>query len=169
MSFDCVVIIVAGLWGERSEVWITVGARYFLLPQGVRFMRYVLSPAQWVPSFFFPPRVTAAGSWSYLRLVPTLRMSWAMPLLPLYAFMSWTGKKFTFNLLHVYVYRVFIIWRCVNPLSCWTSEGRFAFQACSQCRWLVWFEILRYWDVEILSHVSGLLHVQNMDVHVGVM
>jgi hypothetical protein len=33
---------------------------------------------------------------TYLRLVPRLRMSGAIPLLPLCALMAWTGKSLTF-------------------------------------------------------------------------
>jgi len=149
MSCDCVVTIAAALWGERSVVWIPVGARYFLLPQGVRF---------WGPScllfngyrFFFPWGYSCGGVTlpaSIAKVMNEWSYATAPPLRPHIV----DREKFTFNLSHVYVYRVFIIWRCVRPVSCWTSEVRFAFQACSQCRWLVWFEILRYWDVEIFE------------------
>ena len=38
---------------------------------------------------------------THIYLLPRLRMNGATPLLPLYAFMVWTGKNFTFHILPV--------------------------------------------------------------------
>jgi hypothetical protein len=60
-------------------------------------VRPTQSPVQWVPGTF-------SESKAYLHLVPRLRMSGAVRLLPLYACMPHTGTAipFTFLVLHAY-------------------------------------------------------------------
>jgi len=55
----------------------------------------------------------------HLHLVPRLRISGAIPLLPLYAFMVLTGKKFTFYILPVLndskIFTI-LVWKCEHKL-----------------------------------------------------
>jgi hypothetical protein len=55
-------------------------------------------PFQWV-LVFFSPGVKLLGTevTPSPHIVPRLRMSGARPLLPLYAFMEWTGKALPFS------------------------------------------------------------------------
>jgi hypothetical protein len=46
-----------------------------------------------------------------LYLVPRLRMNGVIPLLPLYAFVAWTGKTLLFKYIYKYIYV------CVHVLS----------------------------------------------------
>jgi hypothetical protein len=52
---------------------------------------------------FFPGGEAAVGVMltSHLQLVPRLRMNGAIPLLPLYAFMAWTGEELPLLTLHL--------------------------------------------------------------------
>jgi hypothetical protein len=49
-----------------------------------------------------------------LHLVPMLRMSGAIPLLPLYAFMTWAGRTLTFTFFIVCVNYKFPILNCFS-------------------------------------------------------
>jgi hypothetical protein len=81
--------MVAWLQTRQSEVQISAGTRDFSLLHNIR-------------TGFEPIHIPIRGSsqeqtkWrvrltTHLDLVPKLRMSGATPLLPLYAFMAWTG------------------------------------------------------------------------------
>ena len=48
-------------------------------------------------------------TFTHLHLVPRLRMSGAVPLLPLYAFMAWTRKMYV---IHYTCLRTYSSWKC---------------------------------------------------------
>jgi hypothetical protein len=53
---------------------------------------------QWVPEFFAGSKATGASLNTHFQLVLRLRMSGDIPLLPLHAFMTWTGKNLPLSL-----------------------------------------------------------------------
>jgi hypothetical protein len=54
-------------------------------------------PIQWVPGFLPGSKWPDHDLTTHLHLVPGLKMSGAMPLLPLYASMAWTGETLLYN------------------------------------------------------------------------
>ena len=67
-------------------------------------------PVRSVPGFF--PTDRAAETWSWqltLRLVPRFRMSGAIPLFPLHAFITWTGAILSFTLCEIIFWPTFMI------------------------------------------------------------
>jgi hypothetical protein len=64
-----------------------------------RTLRRVLEPIQRVTLFSPEGKFALTPSWS-LHLMPSLRMSGAVPLLPVYAFMESTGPNLTFYLFY---------------------------------------------------------------------
>jgi hypothetical protein len=48
-------------------------------------------------------------TFTHFYLVPRFRMSGAVPLIPLYAFMAWTRKIYVLH--HTYI-RTYISWKC---------------------------------------------------------
>ena len=86
----------------RSGVRIPVGARDFSFLQNVRIGCVPPPsppPAIQLASGFFPRGKAAGGGTltTHLHLAPTLRMSRTVRLLPLYAFLAWTGKAFSLD------------------------------------------------------------------------
>ena len=58
-------------------------------------------PLHWVPGFFAGGEAAGRVKLTiHLHLVPVLRMSAAMPLLPMYAFMSWTETTLPFAIIY---------------------------------------------------------------------
>jgi hypothetical protein len=89
------VTIVTRLRASRSEVIILLGAKFSSILQNFQ------TSSGGPPNFLynghrrsFPGRVVMLTI--HLHLVPRLRMSGAMPLLPLYAVMVWVGKPLPF-------------------------------------------------------------------------
>jgi hypothetical protein len=53
----------------------------------------VHSPGQWIPEFITSAKWPGREVTTRVHLVPGLRMSGSISLLPLYAFVSWSGKN----------------------------------------------------------------------------
>ena len=91
---------------------------------------------------------------SHLHLVPRLRMSGAVPVLPPYAFMLWTGKM----LPSVYVFLLHIIWMTgihIKMFLCISEVGwDGVVSVATYCR-LVSLGIESWWEQDFL-HLSRL-------------
>jgi hypothetical protein len=68
-------------------------AYFFSLKGPYRLWGPVHSRRQWVPEFFTSVKWPGREVTTRVHLVPGLRMSGGISLLPLYAFVSWTGKN----------------------------------------------------------------------------
>ena len=84
---DMVVGTQPALPARRSGVRITAGARDFSPKVQTGSGGPTHSPIQ---------RVQWCDCTTHLNLAPRLRKSWAMPLLPLYAFVLWSGNKYSY-------------------------------------------------------------------------
>jgi hypothetical protein len=87
-----VVLTCYRLDGLRFEFRSTLGI--FFSPKPSRAVMVLTQPSvQWVPGFFPGIKAAWVGSWTtHLYLVLRIQMKGAIPLLPLYALIAWTGK-----------------------------------------------------------------------------
>ena len=92
---------------KKGNFFIPVGARYFSLLQNLR-----TGSGAHLTSYSVGTEVLSRGYWgwgvvwtTHFHLVPRLRMSGAILLLLLCAFMAWTGAVLTFYILEETVYR----------------------------------------------------------------
>ena len=82
------------LWAERYVVRIAVGATDFSLLKNIQISSGAYLPSYAVGNGVLSPRKSGRSVKlsTRLRVLPRLRMSGVITLLPLYAFMAWTGK-----------------------------------------------------------------------------
>jgi hypothetical protein len=86
---------------------------------------------------------------AHLHLVPRLRMSGAIPVLPLYAFMVWTGK----TLPSLYVFLLHVIWLTVIHIKmflCLSVVGWDGVVSVATCCGLVSLGIESWWGSDFL-------------------
>ena len=86
-----------------------------------------------------------------LHLVPRLRMSGAVPVLPLYAFMVWTGK----TLASVYIFLLHVIWLPVIHVKMYLRISVVGWDGVVTCCGLVSLGIKSWWVQDFL-HLSRL-------------
>ena len=92
-SRDNVVGIATTLWNGRNRVWIPVGTRNFVFSRNVQTdSRATQSLVQWTPWFF-----TVCKATIHFHLMPRLRISGTIPLLPHVCFYSMDRGSFTFR------------------------------------------------------------------------
>ena len=144
------VSIVTTLRAGRSWVRILAGPRYFYVFFNVQTGCESHWPSYGMVSWFFPVG-DVAGAWIWcLHRAPMLRIRGAIPLLPLYAFMSrlgwiireiepWKSEFWILNLIYFWKYWHVTtdlereIWN-LNWLICRTVSWLAAFILCFQCQ-----------------------------------
>jgi hypothetical protein len=113
-SRDSLVSVATRLRVGRSEVRILAGARDFFHQTSKPAVGPTQPHIQRVLVFFLRPKATGAWSWPVTSfLVPKLRMSGCLPLLPLYAFMAWTDTTLPVPSMPLVLPRTYSLCHCI--------------------------------------------------------